>query len=74
MKGFVDEGVDVESYQEWPDYSWNELHDSYIRGYSVAFEEDEDSNAYRRNKIYYDTKIRPHNPWEIDFHTKLSKE
>ncbi len=57
--------------------SWDEYHDSYIRGYSEDFDqdvEDEDSNAFARNKIYNETKIRPENPWETDFNTKLKKE
>ncbi len=57
--------------------NWDELHASYIRGYSKWSGDsvnNKESDVYKRNRIYEEMKKRPHSPWKIDFKTKLSKE
>lgn len=49
--------------------SWEELVDSYLRGYEYWAEE----SADERREVFEDLKSRPDNPYQVDYHTQLEK-
>lgn len=49
--------------------SWDELIDSYLRGYEYWAETD----SSERRKIYEDLKLCDDNPYNVDYHTTLEK-
>ncbi len=49
--------------------SWDELIDSYLRGYEYWAEESSDE----RRAVYEDLKSRPDNPFAVDYNTVLEK-
>lgn len=49
--------------------SWDELVDSYLRGYEYWAEESSDE----RREIYEDLKSRADDPYAVDYHTELVK-
>lgn len=49
--------------------SWDELVDSYLRGYEYWAEESSDE----RREIYEDLKSRADNPYAVDYNTELTK-
>lgn len=49
--------------------SWDELVDSYLRGYEYWAETD----SAARRKVYEDLKLRDDNPYNVDYHTALEK-
>ncbi len=57
--------------------SWQEMHDSSIRGYCKAFGgniNNKDSTAYIRKTIFDTIVTKPNNPWTIPWDTKLTRE
>lgn len=49
--------------------SWDDLVDSYLRGYEYWAEE----SSQERREVYEDLKSRPDNPYAVDFNTTLEK-
>ena len=49
--------------------SWDELMDSYLRGYEFWSEESSSS----RRALYEKIKTRDDSPYEVDFHMELEK-
>lgn len=49
--------------------SWDDLVDSYLRGYEYWAEESSDE----RREVYEDLKSRSDNPYAVDYHTTLEK-
>lgn len=49
--------------------SWEELVESYLRGYEYWAEE----SAEERRQVFEDLKSRPDNPYQVDYNTKLEK-
>ena len=49
--------------------SWDDLVDSYLRGYEYWAEE----SSQERREVYEDLKSRPDNPYAVDFNTALEK-
>lgn len=57
--------------------SWEDMADSYLRGYqffSESYIEEEGSDAYKRNQVYEKLKAMENSPYQINWNTELKKE
>lgn len=65
----LDKSLEIATEIQGIFHSWDELVDSYLRGYEYWAEESSDE----RREIYEDLKSREDNPYSVDFNTTLEK-